>query len=358
MPKRFSKNSKKGWKQIDMSTVQSEISQTRNEEIQKESLQQLANEQLFTIDKKKNKVTLKDKKIKNKEKLLDTTPDRAKIDFTKPIQKQKPTRKDKILIIQHKEEVEKVVKPMQKPKTPEGVYDLWGADESKKNKKVSHRKPKMLSKIPHSGQSYNPDENERQQALKIIHDKEMRRDKKTNQFITMLNRGESTNKDSKRNQEENKDVDVVAQKEEEEGDFETIKRKKREKLSLKKKHGINRFKQEFERHKERKRNREEPSIEEIQKDLSTIADHQKKLLRLKKKKLEKKNQPDLPLRSVNDVLLTGEIPKGLRQLEGNSYDLWMDGLKNLKDSDLFEDIHLNKIKHTYLQPGFPIKEKK
>eukprot|EP01080_Neovahlkampfia_damariscottae_P008243 gene8243-68_t len=348
MPKqRISKRSKKGWKQFDMGEIQQQVAESRNEDSKKKNIQQLSNDELFTIDSKKS--TLNDRKKINRERLESTTPDRVKTDTTKPIKKTVPQQREKKLLIEKKVEEKKVATKIK----PEAVYDLWGNGDLKKNKKVSKNVPKLLSKIPHAGQSYNPDENERQQALKIISDKEMSLNKKTDQIISMIRIEKEKNEEEKVDKKESDDED--------EDDEETTtgkKKRKKGKPSLNKRAGIKRFKQDFERHKEKKRKREEPSIDEIQDDLSKIAKHQKKLLRAKKKKLEKKSRPDAPLRSVNDVLLSDEKPNALRNLEGNSYDLWMDGLKNLKDSDLFEDKDLNRIKNVYLRPGIPIKDKK
>jgi hypothetical protein len=342
MPKkRISKATKKGWKQYDMGSVQSALAEIN----QQEGVKHLSDKDLFVVEKKQNS---SDKKKEKREKLNSNIPKRAETDFIKPIKPTKPPQKLKMNpVIGNPEKIEKKPKSMKIART--AVYDLWETEDLKPTTKVVKQTHiKKMTQLPHGGQSYNPDETEHQNVLKAILKKESKIERQSQKLMMML----SFKEKPPRTEEE-----IAKQESESEEEFDEngIKVKKKfVKKTLVKRTNRKKAKKEIAVFKERKRKREEPTMEEIKQEISTLSKNTVKHLKNKKNRLDRK--PEIQVRSVNDVLLSNEVSSGLRNLEANSYGLWMDNLKTLKNSDIFEDVQLNKIKNTTAYPGFPVKD--
>jgi nucleolar protein 53 len=348
MPKkRIAKGSKKGWKQYDMGAVQSALAEINQQELVQSGVKNLADKDLFVVEKKQKS---SEKKKEKREKINSNIPKRVETDFIKPIKPTKPPQKlKKDPVIGNPEKIEKKPKAMKIART--GVYDLWETEDLKPTTKVVKQSHvKKMTQLPHGGQSYNPDATEHQNVLKAIHKKEAKIERQSQKLMLMLKYKETpqrTEEEITRQSEESEEEDELDE------NGKKIK-KKRVKKTLVKRTNIKKAKKELSVYKDRKRKREEPSMEEIEKEISTLSKNTVKYLKNRKNRLARK--PEIPVRSVNDVLLSNEVSSGLRNLEANSYGLWLDNLKTLKNSDIFEDVHLNKIKNTTAYPGFPVKD--
>lgn len=348
MPKHFKKSTKKAWKKIPTQDIKETIGDIRDQERISIGIKSSKNDELFTIETKREEHEKKglEKKIKNREALK--APYQPKENHIPPLTKDAPKKKEKKKESE-KKEVPKV-KQNNQEKKKERNLDIWENEKEIPIEEKKNEKPKMV-KIPHPGQSYNPTFEDHQEAIQIAHKNELKIVKKADQVKYFLNLAKNTDDQGGDDvldgiKAQNK---TLPEEEKSEG-TNTIKERKKKKITKMKKRNINKARAQYKKHL--KRVKGNPSVEEIVKELDLFEEKTKKK-RERREELKKRLRKQLNLKST-DVLLTEELSNGVRSIEpaGN---IWFDTLKTLKNSDLFDLVISNKLKYQY-EDGIPIKD--